>query len=92
VLIERKTTVDLAACVYGRISGGEREFLEGAVGLYSDNEYFEMEVDSLTPQLWNWPAGSTAAGDYAWVNTRQIWAAGTVNFSTGKIHIDAYTQ
>ena len=35
---------------------------------------------------------STAAGDYAWVNTRQVWGAGTVNFATGKIHIDAYMQ
>ena|SRR5438128_390136 len=35
---------------------------------------------------------STAAEDYAWVNMRQIWGAGTVNFATGKIHIDAYMQ
>ena len=35
---------------------------------------------------------TTAAADYAWVNTRQIWGAGAVNFATGKIHIDAYMQ
>lgn len=35
---------------------------------------------------------TTAAPEYAWVNTRQIWAPGTVNFATGKIHIDAYMQ
>jgi len=35
---------------------------------------------------------STAATDYAWVNTRQVWGVGTVNFSAGKIHIDAYLQ
>ena len=35
---------------------------------------------------------STAAEDYRWVNTRQIWGSGTVNFATGKIHIDAYMQ
>ena len=34
----------------------------------------------------------TVGEDYAWVNTRQIWATGTVNFSTGKIHIDGYMQ
>lgn len=34
----------------------------------------------------------TAAPDYAWVNTRQIWAYGTVNFATGKIHLEAYMQ
>jgi hypothetical protein len=35
---------------------------------------------------------STVAKDYVWVNTRQIWGSGTVNFATGKIHIDAYMQ
>jgi hypothetical protein len=35
---------------------------------------------------------TTAAADYAWVNRRQVWAPGTVNFATGKIHIDAYEQ
>ena len=35
---------------------------------------------------------TTAAEQYAWVNTRQIWGFGTVDFSTGKIHIDAYRQ
>lgn len=35
---------------------------------------------------------TTAATNYAWVNTRQIWGAGTVNFATGKIHIDGYMQ
>jgi|SRR5579864_1480919 len=35
---------------------------------------------------------STAAENYTWVNTRQVWAVGTVNFATGKIHIDAYMQ
>ena len=35
---------------------------------------------------------STAAEEYVWVNTRQGWGFGTVNFATGKIHIDAYMQ
>lgn len=35
---------------------------------------------------------TTAAADYAWVNTRQIWGVGTVNFATGKVHFDAYMQ
>ena len=34
----------------------------------------------------------TAAPGYAWVNTGQIWASGTVNLAAGKIHIDAYRQ
>jgi len=35
---------------------------------------------------------TTAAASYAWVNTRQIWALGSVNLATSKIHIDAYMQ
>jgi hypothetical protein len=35
---------------------------------------------------------TTAAADYAWVNTRQIWAPGTVHLTAGKIHIEAYMQ
>ena len=35
---------------------------------------------------------TTAANDYAWVNRRQVWGVGTVNFALGKIHIDAYMQ
>lgn len=35
---------------------------------------------------------STAAEGYAWVNARQVWAVGTVNFATGRIHLDAYMQ
>ena len=35
---------------------------------------------------------STAAEAYRWVNARQVWAVGTVNFTTGKIHLDAYLQ
>jgi len=35
---------------------------------------------------------STAVEEYAWVNARQFWGVGTVNFATGKIHIDGYMQ
>jgi hypothetical protein len=35
---------------------------------------------------------TTAADECGWVNTRQIWAMGTVNLTTGKIHLDAYIQ
>jgi len=35
---------------------------------------------------------TTAASGYAWVNARQTWGVGTVNFATGKIHVDAYLQ
>jgi hypothetical protein len=36
--------------------------------------------------------GPTAAVTYAWVNARQVWAAGTVNVATGKIHIEGFMQ
>jgi len=35
---------------------------------------------------------TTAAADYTWVNTRQIWAVGTLNLATGKAHVEAYLQ
>ena len=35
---------------------------------------------------------TTAAADYSWVNTRQIWAPGTVELAAGKVHIEAYMQ
>jgi hypothetical protein len=35
---------------------------------------------------------TTAAPSYGWVNARQIWGIGTVNLTTGKIHIEAYMQ
>jgi hypothetical protein len=35
---------------------------------------------------------TTASEDYAWVNTRQVWGVGTVDFASGKIHVDAYLQ
>ena len=35
---------------------------------------------------------STAVEEYAWVNARQVWGVGTVDFAAGKIHIDAYMQ
>jgi hypothetical protein len=35
---------------------------------------------------------TTAAGAYAWINTRQVSGVGTVDFSAGKIHVDAYMQ
>jgi hypothetical protein len=35
---------------------------------------------------------NTAAKEYGWVNGRQVWAIGTVNFAVGKVHIDGYMQ
>jgi hypothetical protein len=35
---------------------------------------------------------TTAAENYAWVQTRQIWGIGIVNLAAGTVHIDAYMQ
>jgi hypothetical protein len=42
----------LGVCIWeGESVDAVREVVEGAVGAWSDNEYFEMRVDGLTPQL-----------------------------------------
>lgn len=44
----------LGICIWeGESVAAVREVVEGAVGLFSDNEYSQMEVDGLTPQLRN---------------------------------------
>ena len=44
----------LGICVWeGESVAAVREVVEGAVGPYAENEYYEMEVDGLTPQLQN---------------------------------------
>ncbi|MEO7102727.1 MAG: DUF3237 family protein [Gemmatimonadaceae bacterium] len=35
---------------------------------------------------------TTTASEYLWVNARQIWGVGTINFATGKIHIEGFMQ
>jgi hypothetical protein len=34
----------------------------------------------------------TASEKYGWVNDRQVWAIGTANPKTGKIHVEGYMQ
>ncbi|HEV2993362.1 MAG TPA: hypothetical protein VG012_03030 [Acidimicrobiia bacterium] len=42
----------LGICIWeGASVPAVREVVEGAVGPFADNEYFEMDVDGLTPQL-----------------------------------------
>ena len=42
----------LGICVWeGASVDAVREVVEGAVGGFADNEYYEMDVDGLTPQL-----------------------------------------
>ena len=43
---------NFGVCIWeGESVDAVREVVEGAVGAWSDNEYFEMHVDGLTPQL-----------------------------------------
>jgi hypothetical protein len=42
----------LGICIWeGKSVDAVRELVESVVGPFSDNEYYEMEVDGLTPQL-----------------------------------------
>jgi hypothetical protein len=44
----------LGICIWeGKSVDAVREVVEGVVGPYANNEYFEMHVDGLTPQLAN---------------------------------------
>ncbi len=43
---------DLGVCIWeGESVDAVREVVEGAVGAWADNEYYEMRVDGLVPQL-----------------------------------------
>ena len=43
---------ELGGCIWeGESVAAVRDVVEGVVGPFSKNEYFEMEVDGLTPQL-----------------------------------------
>ena len=42
----------LGVCIWeGESVDAVREVVEGAVGPWANNEYYEMQVDGLTPQL-----------------------------------------
>lgn len=49
-------------------------------------------VDEPVVDLFENVSLTTAAADYAWVNSRQIWAPGTVHLVAGKILIEGYLQ
>ena len=43
---------DLGICIWeGESVDAVRDVVEGAVGAWADNEYHEMQVDGLVPQL-----------------------------------------
>jgi len=79
----------------GRIDLGIRAVMETDAG-----QRIALSADGVATPCAGEPIGdlfenitlSTAVEEYAWVNARQVWGVGTVNFATGKIHIDAYMQ
>ncbi len=79
----------------GRVDLGIRGTIETGDGcriaLSADGVAMPRAAEPIADLCENVSLG-TAADDYAWVNARQIWGVGTVNFATGKVHIDAYMQ
>ena len=79
----------------GRVDLDIRAIVETADGhriaLSADGVAMPRAAEPIADLLEN-VSLTTAAEDYAWVNTRQVWGVGTVDFATGKIHIDAYMQ
>ena len=79
----------------GRVDLDIRAVIETA-----DGQRIALSADGVAVPRVGEPVGdiwenvrlTTAVPDYAWVNSRQIWAYGTVNFATGTIHVEAYMQ
>jgi len=61
------------------------------IALSADGVAMPRSAEPIADLLENVTLG-TAAEQYAWVNTRQVWGVGTVDFAAGKIHIDGYMQ
>jgi hypothetical protein len=79
----------------GRIDLDIRAIVEtedgGRIALAADGTAAPRAGEPIADLYENVTLGTPSAA-YAWVNTRQIWAYGTVNFSTRKIHIEAFMQ
>ena len=95
-LVGRVRGVDYARVrADGRISLDIRAVIEtddGARIALSADGVAALRAGEPIADLYENVSLSTAAPEYAWVNTRQIWGVGTVNFASGKIHIDGYMQ
>jgi hypothetical protein len=79
----------------GRISLDIRAVIETADGAriaLSADGVASLRAGEPIADLYENVSLSTAAAAYAWINTRQVWGVGTVNFASGKIHIDGYMQ
>lgn len=77
--------IDLNVHIAIETDGGER------IALSADGVAMPRASEPVADLLENITL-HTASEEYAWVNTRQVWGIGTVDFAAGKIHIDAYMQ
>lgn len=79
----------------GRIDLDIRATLETEAGhriaLAADGVAMPREAAPVADLLENVTL-STAIAEYGWVNTRQVWGVGTVDFAAGTIHIAAFMQ
>ena len=79
----------------GRIDLDIRATIETAAGhriaLAADGVAVPRATEPVADLLENVTL-STAAEEYAWVNTRQVWAVGTVDLAAGRIHLTGYMQ
>jgi hypothetical protein len=79
----------------GRIDLDIRATIETAAGhriaLSADGVAMPRATEPIADLLENVTL-STAVAEYAWVNTRQVWGVGTVDFAAGRIRIEAYMQ
>lgn len=105
VHFEGQASGDIAGHVYGvdyirlradgRISLDIRAMIEvdaeRRIAISADGVAVVRDGEPMA-DLWENVSLTTAAPEYAWVNTKQIWSVGTVNFATGKILLEAYAQ
>ena len=79
----------------GRVDLDIRATIETAAGhriaLSADGVAMPRATEPVADLLENVTL-STAAEEFAWVNTRQVWGVGTIDFAAGKIHITGYMQ
>ena len=79
----------------GRIDLDIRATIETATGqriaLAADGVAIPRATEPVADLMENVTLTSVT-DEFAWVNTRQVWGVGTVNFATGKIHVTGYMQ
>jgi len=83
VRADGRIDLDIRATI--ETEGGHR------IALSADGVAMPREAEPVADLLENITL-STAIEEYGWVNARQVWGVGTVDFAAGKIHIAAFLQ